>query len=239
MSAWKPALVLAAFGLAFVGGVVYEARSQARRIAEQTRRAQDAAQRETQAKTQAAAAGAVAAEWECTARALQAKLAALPTDPGPRPVPPDAGVPVVVDGLRGLGIAPVVLGADPALGLTLPDSRTVLFWGREAQRVGPLAARLEACTALAQAQEGASGALHLQVDRLTSALAACDEGRDAERRRAALVPKDRPWTAGVLVGVDPSGARHLGAYVSRAWGPVQVQALALGNRAALGLGWRW
>lgn len=210
---------------------------QGRRLQAESRRADDASSREAKAKTQTAAAKAVAAERTRERDALQHRLDSLPRDPGPRPVEPNAAMPVVVEGLRGLGLAPWVLGDD--LGLTLPDGRTVINWGREAQRVGPLAARLETSIALARAQEGVTDALLQQVAGLTTALGAADERSEAERRRADLAPKDRRWSAGALAGVDWTGTPRVGAYMSRSWGPLQAQVVVLGGQMALGGGMRW
>ncbi len=192
--------------------------------------ARAALQRETQAKAQAA-------EWKLKAESIQTHLDTLPPDPGPRPIDPSASVLVVADGLRSLGIAPVLLG--DGLGLTLPDARTTVNWGREAQRVGPLVARLETTTALALA-------LHSQASDLTTALGACDERAASEQRRADALDRalkatgaPRNWTAGLLVGVDTDARRHLGAYVGWSYKAVHVQAITINNTVALGAGYRF
>lgn len=205
--------------------------TQARAEAQAEREVSRAAlQRETQAKAQAT-------EWKLKAESIQAHLNTLPADPGPRPIDPSASVLVVAAELRGLGLTPALLG--DGLGLTLPDARTTVNWGREAQRVGPLAARLETTTALAQA-------LHSQASDLTTALGACDERAASEQRRADALDRalratgaPRNWTAGLLVGMDTDARRHLGAYVGWSYKAVHVQAITINNTVALGAGYRF
>jgi hypothetical protein len=200
----------------------------------------DAAKRaRAQALESAAEAGRLAEARGQEVIRLRAQFRNLPQDPGPRPVDPDATSAALVAELGGLGIRAALLDAPLALGLTLGDGRTVLFWGREARRIPFLAARLGTLEELALAQEGATGALHQQVADLTTAYRSCEVQLETERRLARLKASDRPWSAGALLGFDPSGQRHLGAYVSRSWGPIQVQVAIVGDRAAVGGGIRF
>lgn len=215
-------------------------------LAAETRRAQDAELREAEAKAAARAAGALAAQRERERDALQARLDALPPDPGPRPVDPDTTAPAALAELVGLGLQPVALGSPLAAGLTLPDTLTAIQWGREAQRVGPLVARLDAATALAQAQAGVSDARLLQVACLTTALGAADERAAAQERRAdaaeALARYRgplRPWRAGLMGAKGWDGRSYLGAYVGWSYRRVDLQVVQIGDRTALGAGWRW
>lgn len=213
---------------------------------QQKGRADAAEEREAQAKTQKALAQQVAEERGREVARLRAERDALPADPGPSALPADASLPVVAADLRSLGLAPGLLGSDLPLGLSLGDGRTVAAWGWEAQRVPVLRARLDATEALSAAQEGQILALQTQAQAGDAALADCDEGRLAERRRADAFeealrrkPVDRPWSAGMLIGLDTSGARRLGAYVGRGFGRVHVEAVVVGNVAAIGGGIRF
>ena len=250
--ATKAAILLGALTLAALGGGafgVHQAKGKAAAlhqaaIAEGERNA--AQQAETQAKADKTAAQQVAAAQLQRVAELEHQLAQHPMPPPAQPVPPDASADLVVAGLQGLGLHPKPLGGDLALGLDLPDSRTTLTWGREAQRVPPLAARLEALETMTTAQEGATGALLQRADAADRASAAADARADAEHRRAEalqralhLTPVDRPWSAGLLTGLDTNGVRRAGAYLSRSWGPIQAQIVVLGNTAAIGGGVRF
>lgn len=242
IGSWKTGAIVLAAALALLGGVVWGAYSFGRRSVDvdtETRRAEDAIKREAKAKTQAAEAGRLASVRLDEVERLRQELGKRPVPPPPDPVDPNASAVSVAGDLQGLGLRPVLLGEDPALGLALADGRTVLTWGRQAQRVPPLVARLETLEELGRAQTSAAEALRLQVSGLGTALAACDEGRDAERQRAKSLAPDRPWSVGLLVGIDTTGTRRVGAYVSRAWGPIHVQGVVLGNQAALGAGFRF
>lgn len=252
---WKPMVVtvggaVLVLALTFGAGYVVCQQRQEGRITQAEAnalrmegRADAADRREAETKKQKAAAEQVAAERGREVARLKAERDALPPDPGPHPVPADASRELVVGGLRGLGLSPQVLAADPPLGLTLQDGRTVLGWG---VRLGPLQSRLNATLALSAAQEHEVEALKASAAATDAALAACDDGRAAQAARAESLaealrrrPVDRLWSVGGLVGVDTSGARRFGAYVTRAWGPVQVQVVVVGNHAAVGGGIRF
>ena len=246
------ALLLVA-GLSAWGGYMWGARANAGKeqraeaaAQRQKGRADAAEEREAQAKAEKAVAQQVAEERGREVARLRAERDALPADPGPQPVPGDAPLQLVVGGLRGLGLAPSVLGGDPTLGLSLADGRTALDWGLEARRVPILRARLQATEALSDAQESQIDALQERGRAGDEALEACDEGRLAERARADALeesllrkPLDRPWAAGMLVGLDTTGARRLGAYVGWGFGRVHVNATVVGNVAAIGGGIRF
>jgi uncharacterized protein HemX len=216
-------------------------------VAEQQKGRADAAEeREAQTKAQKALAQQVAEERGREVARLRAERDALPADPGPSALPADASLPVVAADLRSLGLAPGLLGGALPLGLSLGDGRTVAGWGREAQRVPVLRARLDATEALSAAQEGQILALQTQAQAGDAALADCDEGRLAERRRADAFeealrrkPSERHWSLGGLVGVDFEGRRHLGAYGTWSWRAVQAHALYINRTAALGGGFRF
>lgn len=191
-----------------------------------------AKQAEEVAMEKAQESGRVADGWRAEADALRGKLAGLPKDPGHRPVPSNASAPVVVRGLVGLGVNPVPDRAD--VNLTLKDGRTVLGWGYEAQRVGPLVARLETTTALAEAQERENDALRDRGDHLESAVKAADAQVEALIRM-----QDRRWSAGLLMNLDLSGRRRFGGYASRNIGRIQALAVVEQDRASIGAGWRW
>lgn len=236
--------------LALIGVGVWRDRAQSHRadMAEaralkQEGRADAAENREAQAKVEKAAAEQVAAQWSREVARLRAERDALPPDPGPQPVPADAPVQVVAGGLRSLGLNPQVLGVDPALGLSLQDGRTALGWG---VRLGPVEGRLESTLLLSEAQAKEAEALRARAEADEAALAACDEGKAAQASRADFLaealrrrPVDRLWSVGGLVGMDTSGALRFGAYVTRAWGPAQVQLVVIGNQAAIGGGFRF
>lgn len=245
------ALALAALGAGAFG--VHQSRAKAdalQQAAIAQGEAHAAQQAEAQAKADRAAAQQVAAEQLRHVADLERQLAQRPMPAPAQPVPPDASADLVVAGLQGLGLHPQLLGSglapDLSIGLTLPDSRTTLSWGRESQRVPALAARLETLEALRQAQEGATSALLQRAEAGDRATAAADARADAEHRRAEalqqalhLTPVDRPWSAGLLVGLDTTGTRRAGAYLSRSWGPIQAQIVVLGNTAAVGGGIRF
>ena len=205
-----------------------------------------AIERETAAKTEKAVAEQLVEAKTQRVVELEGALAKHPSPPAAQPVPIDASASDVVVNLQVLGIHPKLLSADPAIGLNLPDGRTVLGWGREALRVPDLAARLDALGDLSHAQADQAQAMKDQAAKADEALAAADARAVAATGRAdslqtalKLSPKDRPWAATALVGMDTTGARRLGASVSRAWGPVQIQIVILGNTAAVGGGIRF
>lgn len=138
--------------------------------------------REAEAKDQARMAEQTAEAHRLEAVRLRALLERLPKDPGPKPVSADASVQLVADELATLGVRPGLFL--DGLKFTIIDSRTVLGWGREAQRVEPLAGRLAAAMALTTAQEGENTALRLQVEAQHSAIVACDDRASAIQRQA-------------------------------------------------------
>jgi len=201
---------------------------------------------ETKAKTEKAVAQQVVDAKTQRVAELEAVLAKHPSPPPAQPVPIDANAPDVVAGLQVLGVHPSLLGADPAIGLNLPDGRTVLGWGREALRVPQLDARVGSLEDLSRAQADQAQAMKDQAAKADEALAAADARAVAATGRADslqtalnLRPVDRPWSAVALVGLDAMGARHYGGGVSRSWGPVHVDVIVLGNMAAVGGGIRF
>lgn len=255
---WRPAAAVLGIGLLLLGAAVGGGYLWGRRASEREslalqaqakalkEAADDARRDKAQATAEANAAGALAAERGRQVARLQAQLAALPPDPGPRPV--DAGTPaaVALAELAGLGLRPVPLGDPLALGLTLPDTLTTLQWGREAQRIPFLAARLGTLEQLVPALEGATGALHQQVASLTTALEASDREVAAERRRAQalesalrLRPVSRPWAVGYLRGVDLQGRQHHGGYIAWSFSRLDAQLLHINGTTAAGVGIRF
>lgn len=201
-------------------------------------RADAAAEREAQAKAAKAAADQLVRQREAEILALHAQLAQHPAPPPARPVPPDAPAGLVVAELQGLGLAPRLL--PDGLALSLPDGRTTLGWGREAQRVPQLAARLGILEELTRAQADQAEASRRRGEAADQAIAEADARADAQERRAEalqraidLRPRWRPSAAGVIVGVDSTGSRHLGAYATHAWGPLEVGALYINRTAGL------
>lgn len=240
-------LALACLGLMFWAshersqGLV--ARAKAAVYQEESRVAKE---HQAQAIARADASGRLAAQWEKDYRAIKQKMDALPPDPGSNPVPPDAALGYLVREFQGLGLNPFHVGDPAALGLSVPDARTTLGWGREAQRVVPLAERLEASLSLTRALEGAQGALHSQVNELQVALGACGDGFLAEQRRANLLDEalrrqglPRNWRVGVMHGIDLDGRRHFGAYLGWNYRAIDLQAVYLNRTAALGGGIRF
>jgi hypothetical protein len=206
--------------------------------------AQEALKAEDQAKADRATADQVALQQTQRVAALEVELARRPLPPPAVPVPPDAPVAYVVAGLRDLGLQPQLQGE--GLALTLPDGRTTLGWGREALRVPPLLARLATLDELTRAQADQSAAQRQQLAATDRALAAADARAEAHARQAEslqryidLTPRDRRWAAGLLAGIDPTGTRKAGGYVSYAWGPIHTQVVVLGNTAAVGGGFRF
>lgn len=255
---WRPAVAALGVGLLLLGavgglGYLWGRRTSDRESldlqaqAQALKEAADAARRDkAQAKAEAGAAGALAAERGRQVARLQAQLAALPPDPGPRPVDPGTPAAVALAELAGLGLRPVPLGDPLALGLTLPDTLTTLKWGREAQRIPFLAARLGTLEQLVPALEGATGALHQQVASLTTALEASDREATAERRRAQafegalrLRPVSRPWAVGYLRGLDLQGRQHHGGYIGWSYLRLDAQVLHINGTTAAGLGVRF
>ena len=201
---------------------------------------------ETQAKTEKSAAQQLVEAKSQRVAELEAALAKHPAPPPAQPVPVDASAADVVAGLQGLGIHPNLLEADPAIGLNLPDGRTVLGWGRQALRLPQLDARMGALEDLSKVQTEQAQAMNDRAARADEALAAADARAVAATGRADslqtalnLSPKDRPWSVTAFAALDTTGARHLGAGVSRAWGPVHVDVIVLGNMAAVGGGVRF
>lgn len=248
----KGALLLASLLLGVVvSGLIAHRHARQRKAAEARAlllegRADALLEREAAAKAATAEADRKAEGWRQEVAHLRAALAVRPLPSAPQPVPADASASLVVRGIQDLGLHPEPLAGPLALGLTLPDGRTVLQWGREAQRIPAYVARLGVLEDLARAQEGATSALLQRADSADDALAAADARAAAQAQRAEalqeamrLQPGDRPWSAGLLVGIDAFGARRTGAYASRAWGPVQVQVVVLGNVAAIGGGIRF
>ena len=201
---------------------------------------------ETKAKTEKDAAQQLVEAKTQRVAELEAALAKHPAPAPAQPVPVDASAPDVVAGLQGLGIHPSLLGTDPAIGMNLPDGRTVLGWGREALRVPQLNARVGALEDLSHAQTDQAQAMKDQAARADEALAAADARAVAATGRADslqtalnLSPKDRPWSVTAFAGLDTTGARHLGAGISRARGPGHVDVVIIGNMAAIGGGFRF
>ncbi len=245
--ATKAALLLGtlALGLVVAGGVAVHQRNQRNQALHQAAVmegvAHAAQQAEAQAKADRTAADLREEASQRQVARLEAELARRPVPPPAQPVPVDAPATVVVAGLQGLGLHPHLLGAGPAvIGLELPDGRTTLGWGREALRVPGLTARLATLEELAQAQAQHSDAQAQQLAAADRTITAADARADAQAQRAAslqraidLTPRWRPTSAGLVVGVDSAGTRHLGAYLTRSWGPVEVGALYLDRHAAL------
>jgi type II secretory pathway pseudopilin PulG len=255
---WRPAVAALGMGLLFLvaaggGGYLWGRRTSERESlalqaqAQALQEAADAARRDkAQAQAEAHAAGVLAAERGRQVARLQAQLAALPPDPGPRPVDPGTSAALALAELAGLGLRPVPLGDPLALGLTLPDTLTTLKWGREAQRVPFLVSRLGTLEQLVPALEGATGALHQQVASLTTAMEASDREAAADRRRAQalegalrLRPISRPWTIGYLRGLDAQGRQHHGAYLGWSYLRLDAQLIYINRTTAAGLGVRF
>ena len=257
--ATKASILLGVLALAVavsVGVAIHESRGRAAAQVEakkQEGRADAAGEREAQAKTAKAAAEQLAARALGEVARLKAVAAQHPAPPAAQPVPPDATADLVVAGLRDLGLRPGLLGAPAApdlalplsIGLTLPDSRTALAWGHEAQRVPPLSERIAALEQLAQAQEGATSALLQRAEAADQATAAADTRADAEHRRAEALQRAvdlnplRHWAPGVLVGVDDTGTRRVGAYLQWSSGPIHAEVVVLNNTVAIGGGIRF
>lgn len=245
--ATKAALLLGTLALALVvaGGVAVHQRNQRNQALHQAAVmegvAHAAQQAEAQAKADRAAADLREAASHRRVALLESELARRPLPPPAEPVPVDAPAAVVVAGLQGLGLHPHPLGEGPAvIGLALPDGRTVLGWGREALRVPALTARLDTLQQITQAQGTHAADQAQQLTAADRTIAAADARADAQAQRAAnlqraidLTPRWRPTAAGLVLGVDATGTRHLGAYLTRNWGPVEVGALYLNRHAAL------
>ena len=252
--ATKATLLLGALALAALAGGAYGVhQSRARAAAvHQAAIAEGEARAERQAKEKAqadrAAADQVAAAQAQRVAQLQAELDRRPRPAPAQPVPADAPVAVVVAGLQQLGLRPQPLGPDGplALGLTLPDGRTTLTWGRDALRVPGLEARLTTLEDLTQAQQGQATAKDQQLAATDRALAAAEAESTALRRQAAalqravnLTPRWRPTAAGLIVGLDEAGTRRLGAYLTHSWGPIDIGALYLNRTAGITAGIRF
>ena len=251
--ATKATLLLGALALAAVSGGIYGwVQSRGRTAAlHQAAIAEGEALAERQAKEKAkaerAAADQVAKAQTLRVAQLQAELDRHPRPAPAQPVPADAPVAVVVAGLQQLGLRPQPLGPavkdsltaqTPALALTLPDGRTVLAWGRDALRVPGLEARLDTLQDLTRAQADQAAAKDQQLAATDRALAASEAEAAALRRQAAalqravdLTPRWRPRAAGLIVGLDAQGQRHLGALASYTLGPVEVGGLYLNHTA--------
>ena len=107
--------------------------------------------------------------------------------------------------------------------------------------LAPLVAKYEELT---QAQDREISGLRAEVATLTRARdswkrAAEEGGREALQLRAALAVRRPSWAAGPMVARDWSGRTYAGAYVRFSCGPVDVQVAQIGDRTALGAGWRW
>jgi len=248
--ATKASLLLAALLTAAVGGGVYgfvQHRGREAALAQAaiaTGEAHAAAQAEAQAKAERTAADQREARQAARVAELERRAAQHPMPPPAEPVPVDAPAAVVVAGLQGLGLRPEVLGE--GLALTAPDGRTILGWGREVLRVPGLTARLGALEQLTSAQQDRAAAQAERQAATDRALSAADARADALQRRADalqraadLTPRWRPTAAGLIVGLDEGGKRHLGAYLSRTWGPVELGALYLNRTAGVTAGIRF
>jgi len=250
MAATKASILLGSLlAVALAGGAYGVHQSRAKEAAlHQAAVAEGEARAERQAKEKAQADRAVAdqlaaAQTQRVAQ-LQAELARRPRPTPAEPVPSDALVAVVVAGLQQLGLHPQPLAE--GLALTLPDGRTTLAWGREYLRVPGLEARLTTLEDLTRAQGGQASAKDQQLAATDRALAASEAETAAQRRRAEalqravnLTPRWRPASAGVVAGLDETGTRRLGGYVSYSWGPLEVGALYLNRTAGVIAGIRF
>lgn len=151
---------------------------------------------------------------------------------------------IQVAGLQQLGLHPQPLAEGLALPLT--DGRTALTWGREVLRVPGLEARLTTLEDLIRAQGDQVAAKDQQLAATDRALAASEAETAAQHRRAEalqravnLAPRWRPTAVGLIAGLDETGTRRLGAYLSRTWGPVEVGALYLNRTAGVTAGIRF
>lgn len=245
--ATKAAILLGALALAALGGMAFgfhQSRAKAAALHQAAvfeGEAHAAQQSETQAKADRATAQHLVAQRDAEVARLRTQLAAHPAPQPAEPVPPDAPTSTVVAGLQSLGLQPKVLGE--GLALTLPDGRTTLAWGRESLRVPGLTARLGVLENLSAAQSAQAVSQQQQQATTDRALSAADARADAEARRAQalqralnLTPRTRHWAPGILYGLDPSGTRHLGAYLAASWGPIHGQVLYLNQTAAIGAG---
>ena len=248
--ATKAGILLGALALAAAGGGTYgwvQARGRASAL-HQAAIAEGEARAERQAKETAkadrAAADQVAQQQTQRVAELQAELDRRPRPAAATPVPADAPVVVVVAGLQQLGLHPQPLadGLAPTLGLTLgltlPDGRTTLGWGREALRVPSLEGRLATLEDLARAQADQAAAKDQQLAATDRALAASEAETAAQQRRADNLqravdrtPRWRPRAAGLIVALDSQGQRHLGALASYTLGPVEVGGLYVNHTA--------
>lgn len=204
------------------------------------------AERQAKEKAQADRAAANQAEERQARRVadLEAELARRPRPAPADPVPDDAPVAVVVAGLQQLGLRPQPLGE--GLALTLADGRTTLAWGREYLRVPGLEERLGALEGLTRAQGDQAAAKDQQLAAADRTIAASEEESAALRRQTVdlqravdLTPHWRPTSAGVIVGLDETGTRRIGAYITRSWGPVEFGALYLNRNAGVMAGIRF
>lgn len=207
-------------------------------------RASAAAEREAKAKAEKAQVEQAVRDLDAKVAALEAAAAHHPLPAPAQPVPADAPVALVVAELQGLGLAPRPL-AD-GLALSLPDGRTTLGWGREALRTPQLEARIGALEDLTQAQAEQAEAMRRAATAADQAITEADARADAQERRAAalqraidLRPRWRPSAVGAIVALDATGTRRLGAYISHAWGPVEVGALYLNRTAGVTAGIRF
>jgi hypothetical protein len=248
--ATKASLLLAVLMSAALGGGAWAAwerreKRRALRVAtEQTGVAHAALQAEAQAKAEKAAAHQLAQQQTARVAELERWVAQHPVPPPAQPVPADAPLAVVVAGLQGLGLHPEPLGE--GLALSLPDSRTTLTWGREAQRVPLFTTRVQALEDLTAAQRDQAAALEARQAATDRALTAADARADAQQRRAEalqraydLTPRWRPTGVGLIGGLDEGGRRHVGAIVSHSWGPVEVGALYLNRNVGVSAVYRF
>ncbi len=242
----KAALLLGALVLAAVSGGVYgviQARGRAAAIHQAAVLEgviHTTQQSETTAKTDCATAWQLVRARDQDVARLQAQLAQHPRTGPAQPVPPDASAALVMAGLQSLGLQPQIRDDPLPITLTLSDGRTTLAWGREALRVPSLTARMTTLDDLTRAQAEQSAAQRQQQAATDRALEAADARADAQAERAGnlqraidLTPRFRLRSAGVIISMEPNGTRHLGAYATRSWGPIEVGALYLNNQAGV------
>jgi hypothetical protein len=248
--ATKASILLGALALAVViAGAfgVHQARAKAaalHRAAIAEGETHAAQQSETQAKADRATALQLVAQRDAEVARLRAQAAAHPSPKPAEPVPPDAPITTVVAGLQSLGLHPQGLGE--GLAMSLPDGRTILIWGRESLRVPGLTSRIGALETLSDAQAQQVEAQRQQQVAADRALAMADSRADLEHRRAealqraiTLTPRLRSKSAGVIYSMEPNGSRHIGAIVTRAWGPIEAGALYLNNQAGVFAAYRF
>lgn len=239
------ALILAALAGGTYGVLQSQGKAAAlRRAAVAEGEANAAQQAKAQAQADRAAADKVAEQRGQRVADLQEALARRPRPAPAEPVPDDAPMAVVVAGLQQLGLHPQTLGE--GLALNLPDGRTTLAWGREFLRVPGLEDRIIALQDLSRARGDQVAAKDQQLAAADRSLAASEAESFALRRQAAalqravdLTPRWRPTSAGIIAGLDESGTRRFGAYLTHSWGPIEVGALYLNRNAGVMAGIRF